>query len=137
MGWGGCDWKDKLRNMGDIVMDATIDPELSSAIKASLEAFTAKMDPNFKSAGPSASADGENTKMDEKLEDIIFVEEFATWAPELTQLADMGFSDAVVLVPLLKRFLGAFKDDSANKPSYSVDEGLQRVVAEVLKVVPK
>lgn len=121
-----CDWQ---KSMGDISIDATVDTELMDAIKASMETFASKMTMEK----PDVSETGkppEEPKMEENI-----VEEFATWAPELAQLSDMGFTDAVVLLPLLKEHLGAFKDEAHPKPDYTPEEGLQRVVAAVLKSI--
>lgn len=127
-GWKGmadCDWQKK---MGDIIIDANVDPELVDAIKASMETFASKMSQEK----PETAAADSKVSEEPKTEPII-VEEFTTWAPELAQLSDMGFTDAVVLLPLLKEHLGAFKDEAQPKPDYTPEEGLQRVVAAVLK----
>ena len=127
-GWKGmadCDWQKK---MGDIIIDANVDPELVDAIKASMETFASKMNQEKSETAAEPTKASEEPKM----EDVI-VEEFTTWAAELAQLSDMGFTDAIVLLPLLKEHLGAFKDDAQPKPQYTPEEGIQRVVAAVLK----
>ena len=149
--WSRADWgkrmDEEFNKVKQVVMD--VHPELYEAIKTSISEFHEKACGVTPASAAPATATASDAKREESKEDEVknaetgdvVMEDFMVWREELVQLADMGFTDAVLLLPLLREHLGAFKaadgvqggaEGGRNIPSYTREEGLQRVVAAAL-----
>jgi hypothetical protein len=120
-------------------MEMNLDPEFYQTIKTSIDEFSKMMAAQNTKADEADNNDilkGQDTGEAE-----VMVEDFTVWAAELAQLSDMGFSDAVVLLPLLREHLGVFKTEEGGaveggpKPDFTPEQGMQRVIAAVLNKI--